>query len=108
MNTRVTRMFTKDEHIEISHDDSTFQISVQMPVGKDTWTEMSGILDRFFGKGTARLLMIRMLDSMSTIITSDNGCSVTSRIPIDFENKHYIDIVVSKSKLAIVTDRVPD
>jgi hypothetical protein len=103
-----TRMSTKDDHIEISHDDSIFQISVQMPAGKDTWTELYNILDRFFGKGTARLLVIRMLDAMSIIITSDNGCGVTSRIPIDLENDHYIDIGITKNKLVIVTDRVPD
>ena len=104
----ITRMSTKDDHIEISHDDSIFQISVQMPAGKDTWAEMSNILDRFFGKGTARLLVIRMLDVMSIMIASDNECGVTSRMPIDLENGHYIDIVISKNKLAIVTDRVPD
>lgn len=96
-----TLMNLKNKDITISYDTTSVQIVVPMDSGKNTWEYLSSILSKLFGD-TAIIIMSRMLNAMSTIIASDNKCSVSTRINID--NKRYIDIATSKNQLLIKAD----
>ena len=94
-----TIMNMKNKNIGVSYDESSVQITVSMSAGKDTWTDMSGILTRLFGTETTIMLMSRIINIMSSTIASGNVCNVSMRIPIG--SNSYIDIAASRSQLLI-------